>query len=181
MGSRLWILDTLAHVILLSVSKIHIIPKGGVHKDMKKRRLLALAALLSVAFLAALFILTAAADSTAAYLPGITSKDDYPNGCVDCHKKESDKNDYRLITALAQIKGHPDVAKIVKKVPNDCALCHKGGSGKAPALSNLVHEVHFTNAAKNAFVTVYKGACLNCHQLTVDTGDMKVKSGAANW
>jgi mono/diheme cytochrome c family protein len=121
-----------------------------------------------------------AADASSVFLPGITVKDEHPNGCVDCHKN-ADK-DYRLNVALTQIKGHPNIAKVVKKVPDGCAMCHKaGGSGKAPALANVVHEFHYKDAAKNAFVTYYQGACLNCHQLNVDNGEMKVKSGAANW
>jgi hypothetical protein len=149
---------------------------------MKKRRLIVLGALLAAGFFAVIISLAAASDATTAFLPGITVKDEHPNGCVDCHKNAGEKQDYRLNVALAQIKGHPNIAKIVKKVPNDCTMCHKaGGSGKAPALANVLHESHYKDAAKSAFITVYQGACLNCHQLNTDTGDMKVKSGPANW
>jgi len=148
---------------------------------MKKRRLIVTGAFLAAALCAVVISLAAASDAAAAFLPGITVKDEHPNGCVDCHKTAGDK-DYRLNAALAQIKGHPNIAKVVKKVPDGCAMCHKaGGSGKAPALANVVHEFHYKDAAKNAFVTVYQGACLNCHQLNTDNGEMKVKSGAANW
>jgi hypothetical protein len=146
---------------------------------MNRKRVLWLSALLTVGFLATILSLTAASDDSTVLLPGITTKDEHPNGCVDCHSKQGDK-DYRLNTLPAQIKGHPDISKIVKKVPNDCTFCHKG-SGKAAALANALHKVHFQDPAKNAFVTVYKGLCLNCHQLDLATGAMKVKSAPANW
>ncbi len=146
---------------------------------MNKRRGMFLAGSLVVGLIGAIAVLTAAA-APAPVLPGITGKDGLPNGCVDCHKKDG-ANDYLLTTALKKIKGHPDVTKIVKTVPTDCALCHKGGAGKPPAIAQIAHEFHYKNAATNVFVTAYGGQCLNCHSLNADTGVMKVKSAAANW
>jgi hypothetical protein len=120
-----------------------------------------------------------AQSADAAFLPGITSKDAYPNGCVDCHIDQGGK-DSRVIAELAKISGHPKVDKIVKTVPKDCLLCHKAGP-KPPVFSQAMHKVHFQDPSTNAFVTQYKGTCLNCHSLDLATGVMGVKSGPRNW
>lgn len=147
---------------------------------MNKRRILILSSLLAVGLLAAVLGLTAASSASTALLPGITTKDEHPNGCVDCHIKVSDKQDFRLVNLPTLVKGHPDISKIVKKLPDGCMLCHKG-TGKAPKLSNVLHVVHFKGGADNHFVSDYQGQCLNCHQLNIATGDMTMKSGPANW
>lgn len=113
-------------------------------------------------------------------LPGITSKDSYPNGCVDCHKDQRDGKDFRVIGELANVSGHPKVEKIVKTVPKDCFICHKTG-GKAPEFNLVMHRVHFEKPAANAFVTAFKGACLTCHALDQGTGVISVKIGPKNW
>jgi cytochrome c5 len=146
---------------------------------MKKRNLKILAVILTVGLAGVIVALTAAAAS-APVLPGITSKDNYPNGCVDCHKKDG-ATDNRLNAVLAKIKGHPDISKVVKTIPADCEMCHKGGTGKAPLIAQVAHEFHYKEAATNVFVTTYGGQCLNCHALVVDTGVMKTKPGPANW
>jgi len=119
-----------------------------------------------------------AADS--AFLPGITTKDEHPSGCVDCHISQGEGKDYRVPAELAKITGHPKIDKIVKTVPKDCLICHKNGP-KPPVFSQAMHKVHFRNPKGNAFIAVYKGACLNCHSLDIDTGVMSVKSGPKNW
>jgi hypothetical protein len=124
--------------------------------------------------------LTAASAGDAPFLPGITAKDENPNGCVDCHKNLGEGKDYRVIAELANVKGHPKIDKIVKTVPKDCTMCHKAG-GKVPELNLVIHKVHYRKPAENVFVNVYKGACLNCHSLDADTGAMGVKSGPKNW
>ena len=68
-----------------------------------------------------------AADNAKPYLPGITVTDDHPNGCVDCHKNQGEGKDYRLNVSLAQVEGHPKIDAIVKKLPQDCMMCHKEG------------------------------------------------------
>ena len=145
---------------------------------MKTRRII-LGFCLLAGFLAVVVTLMAAT-APLVLLPGITSKDENPNGCVDCHKILANKQDYRLTISLAQVKGHPDITKIVKKVPSDCAMCHKAGSN-APALNTLVHKVHYSQPLENPFIATYKGSCLNCHSLDAASGEMKVKSGQSNW
>ena len=125
-------------------------------------------------------MLSAASAGDAPVLPGITAKDENPNGCVDCHKNQGEGKDYRLSAGLAKIKGHPNVEKIVKVAPKDCTMCHKAG-GKVPELSLVVHKAHFDKPTENAFVTVYKGQCLACHALDLKTGAMSTKSGPKNW
>lgn len=113
-------------------------------------------------------------------LAGITADDQHPNGCVDCHVKVSDEKDYRMPAELKNIEKHPPVEKLVKVVPNDCLKCHKEGA-KAGAFNQVIHEVHFSNPKENHFVSNYKGDCLNCHTLDMNTYKMSVKSGPANW
>ena len=144
---------------------------------MSKRRIVFVAGLL--AGLAGIVLILGAAADSSVWLPGITSKDDTPNGCVDCHKALG-KEDDRLPVLLGKIKDHPDVTRIVKKVPTDCMICHKAGSKVAP-LNIFLHKVHYANPAGNAFVTTNKGSCLNCHSLDAASGEMKIKSGPSNW
>lgn len=133
-----------------------------------------------LAILGGAVALSAQSVGDAPFLPGITAKDENPNGCVDCHKSQGEGKDYRVTAELAKIKGHPKVEKIVKTVPKDCAMCHKEG-GKVAALNLVMHKVHYQKPADNTFVKVYKGACLNCHSLDMNTGAMSVKSGPKNW
>jgi cytochrome c553 len=126
----------------------------------------------------AVIVLSAASTGDAAFLPGISGKDENPNGCVDCHKN-ADK-DYRINAELAKVSGHPKIDKIVKTVPKDCAICHKAG-GKVAELNIVMHKAHYSKPAENAFVTVYKGSCLHCHALDLNTGVMSVKGGPKNW
>ena len=112
-------------------------------------------------------------------LSGVTVKDEYPNGCVDCHT-QSGENNYRLNTELKNLNGHPDITKITKTVPKDCAMCH---TPKLPAgsLNLITHKSHYQNPSKNSFISDYQGDCLACHSLNLSTGEMSVKSGPKNW
>lgn len=147
---------------------------------MNKRRVIVFSSLLVGGLLAAVLGLTAAANAPTPLLPGITAKDEHPNGCVDCHIKIDETKDYRLVNLPKTVKGHPDISKIVKKLPEGCELCHNGKS-KAPDLPLVLHKIHFKGGAENHFVAFYQGQCLNCHQLNMETGAMTVKSGPANW
>ncbi len=143
---------------------------------MKHSKSLILIIAVLVLFLGA--VMSASAQDTLK-LSGITTTDDHPNGCVDCHK-QSGGNDYRLNTALKEISGHPDVTKIVKTVPKDCGMCHKPNSS-AGSLTLQVHKIHFENPDENHFISNYQGECLACHSLDLATGEMSVKSGPKNW
>lgn len=136
---------------------------------------------LTVVLIATVFLFGAAVMMFAqdAFLPGITSSDDHPNGCIDCHKS-TDSGDYRLHIELKNIGGHPDVTNIVKTLPDDCMFCHKEGA-KAGALNLVTHQFHYENPGDNHFVSGYQGACLHCHSLDTNTWEMTVKSGPKNW
>jgi cytochrome c551/c552 len=121
------------------------------------------------------FIITSVCGADVTSLSGITTKDPRPNGCVDCHK-----GDTSIPAVVNKIENHPPVDKIAKTVPNDCFMCHKEDT-KAGVLDVATHKQHFSNPEKNEFVTKYKGDCLNCHSLDMNTFKMGVKSGPANW
>lgn len=134
-------------------------------------------------------------------IPGLTAKDAYPNGCVDCHVngKDGDKRLSPLMTAWAsavpaalvektkassadpsKIKGkHLAVPKVTANIPQMCLnACHKKGSTIAPSFAQLLHTIHLTGGAQNRFMTDYQGECTHCHKLDPKTGAWKMPSGA---
>lgn len=113
-------------------------------------------------------------------LSGITVEDAHPNGCVDCHSQQSDGHHDRIDIVVNAIADHPNITPIVKKVPEDCAMCHRPGVA-AGALNTQVHRIHYENPGENHFIADYNGECLACHALNTATGEMTVKSGQKNW
>lgn len=103
--------------------------------------------------------------------------DETPMGCVSCHV-EKDGKDMRLPQMLGRIKGHPNVAGMVKEAPTGCTMCHKKGP-KPPALSEAVHKAHF--GADKPFVKTYGFACTACHKMDGATGKVSMKNGPKNW
>ena len=133
-------------------------------------------------------------------IPGITSKDAYPNGCVDCHVagKDGDMRMSALMTTWAsavpaalvaqakaasadpsKIKGkHLAMANVKSNVPETClTLCHKKGSTIAPPFGQLMHVIHLVGA-QNKFLTANQGECTYCHKLDQKTGTWMVASGS---
>jgi hypothetical protein len=134
-------------------------------------------------------------------IPGLTARDAFPNGCVDCHTSMSKAGDTRLSTLLAnwskavepalvdrakaasadpsKVKGkHPPVPKAGANVPQTClATCHRQGSKVAPAFATLMHAVHLTGE-KNQFMANFQGECTHCHKLDQKTGAWRMPSGA---
>ncbi len=138
-------------------------------------------------------------------IPGITSEDGHPNGCVDCHRVAGENRDYRMSTAVeewategapeevmeiaeaswpgVELTGkHPDVAQFVQDqpMPDSCLTCH-GEQGSMP-LAEALHTYHFAGGGENHFVSSYDGRCLQCHTMNADTanpptGAMGIKSG----
>lgn len=140
-------------------------------------------------------------------IPGVTAEDTHPNGCVDCHRKAGEDQDYRLSTAIAEwasegapeeliewseaawpnasLSGqHPGVSGFVasQTLPDSCYNCHGEGSGMP--LKPLLHTVHFAGGGDNHFVSGYDGRCLHCHAMNTDTefpypptGKVEIKSG----
>jgi hypothetical protein len=146
---------------------------------------------------------TPAASQTSAsrQIPGITAKDVYPNGCVDCHVAGKD-GDIRLSTLMAKwttavpaaladkakassadpskIKGkHLPMPNVKANTPQTClAGCHKKGSTMAPPFAQLMHAIHLTGGGQNRFLSVNQGECTHCHKLDQKTGAWKMPSGA---
>jgi hypothetical protein len=134
-------------------------------------------------------------------IPGITAKDAYPNGCVDCHVAAKD-GDMRLSVLLAKwtaaapaalvekaraasadaskIKGkHLAIANVKANIPQTClSACHKKGSVIAPPFAQLMHLIHLTGGAQNRFLTANQGECTYCHKLDQKTGLWKIANGA---
>ncbi len=131
--------------------------------------------------------------------PGVTAKDAYPNGCVDCHLAGKD-GDMRMSALMAKwttvvpealvakakaasvdaskIKGkHLAVPNVKANIPQTCLTCHKKGSTIAPPFATLMHTIHLLGGSQNRFLTANQGACAHCHKLDQKTGAWKIASG----
>jgi hypothetical protein len=128
----------------------------------------------------AIFVLTGLHPTQGALLPGVTVEDEHPNGCVDCHANMGPNRDFRLNVSLGELEGHPPIDFIVKTLPDGCGLCHKEGTAAGP-ISLITHENHYHDADENNFISIYGGACLNCHSLDPSSGLVGMKSGPKNW
>ena len=146
---------------------------------MKKRTAILF---ISLVFLVSGFILSfpVLTDEGTAGLPGITSKDSTPNGCIDCHTNKGASGDSRLNMLLKKNENHIDITAIVKTVPKDCYMCHKEGT-ETGSLSLTTHKSHYENPMDNDFLVKDGGSCLSCHALNPATGDMTVKNASKNW
>lgn len=108
------------------------------------------------------------------------SADDYPDGCVDCHK-QSERRDFRINTLLARI-GHGRGGERTLVIPEGCARCHAtSGEGSAGSLSKLIHSIHYEEPEQNRFVKTYGGDCLSCHAIDASSGKVRIRSGERNW
>lgn len=113
-------------------------------------------------------------------LPGVTAKDPFPKGCVSCHIKTPKGDERRLSADIRKVKGHPDVSQMMKVIPKDCAMCHKGGPKPAP-INTAIHKAHYSKQSASLFVKQFGGSCLACHAMDAKTGAVTVKSGPKNW
>jgi len=122
-----------------------------------------------------------------------------PGGCVDCHVKgaTADLRLSVLMAALAKqvdpallarsqaaapkgakLKGkHPNVAAMLKSIPDGCLKCHTRTSKTIPALSQLMHVIHLAPGAEHDAFAKAAGACASCHKLDPATGAQPVPSG----
>lgn len=134
-------------------------------------------------------------------IPGITAKDQFPRGCVDCHVNYTDqKMDLRFSTLMKQwtekvdpqllkrvagsaptgvtLKGkHPPVLGTLKNVPAGCLPCHGRTSTMAPPFSKMMHALHLSGGKDNRFLTQFQGECMHCHKLNAATGAWSLPSG----
>lgn len=136
---------------------------------MKKALLLVVAI---VTFVLALSMVALAADQPQKVeIPGINAPDTKPDGCVSCHTKRSETQDYSLPAELANLHKegkHPSVK--VSSAPQDCLTCH------GDTFKNVMHKAHLVGD-ENHFIASYQGQCMYCHALDKATGAMTVKSG----
>ena len=133
-------------------------------------------------------------------IPGITAKDPYPNGCVDCHINYVDmKMDTRFSTlmklwsekvepkllAKAEAAGptglvlkgkHPKSPAVLKDIPAKCVVCHGKSSKTAPPFANLIHSIHLTGGEENHYLKAFQGECTFCHKLDRKTGRLTMPS-----
>jgi hypothetical protein len=110
----------------------------------------------------------------APYLPGITSSDPNPEGCVSCHK-----GTMLLKTKLDALK-HRNIDGKVEVIPTDCKSCHSEEGG-LDTIGNIAHSMHYASGSTSDFVVKHQGSCLNCHALATGNGEVTVKSGKRNW
>lgn len=134
-------------------------------------------------------------------IPGITSTDAFPNGCVSCHVNMPHKGiDVRLSTSMKrwvdqvdpelmekvrgsasqgmQLRGkHPPALKALENIPTACMSCHTATSKVAPSFSRMLHAIHLTGGNDNHFMTLFQGECTHCHKLNSQTGGWSMPSG----
>ena len=139
-----------------------------------KIRIPTLAVIVALLLAAPLVPAGIATGADAPYLPGITSNDPNPDGCVSCHKGEMS-----LKNKLAELK-HRSIDGKVTVVPTDCNSCHNEEQG-LDTTASIAHSMHYASGSKSEFVTKHQGSCLNCHQLSTGDGKVTVKSGKKNW
>ncbi len=152
--------------------------------------------LLFVALTLAMAI-TAAAKPAAREIPGITGKDVFPRGCVDCHTGKPgnpvplsaviksfsarvDPKDLARLQAFAPkgltLKGkHPPVP--IKDVPANCFRCH-AATKSAPPFAALIHGIHLTGGETNPFLTKFGGECTHCHKFNAANGQWSIGTGS---
>ena len=106
-------------------------------------------------------------------IPGITAKDAFPAGCVDCHVKEHRLS--VLLKAPTRKKKHPPVA--TKDIPAACMKCHPATSKTIP-FAPLMHKAHLAKGDASEFVKQFGGECTHCHKLDKATGRWALPSGA---
>jgi len=127
-------------------------------------------------------------------IPGLTSADPYPEGCVGCHINMPELGiDARLSTVLKQLGEqvpppllstarkaidpkavlagrHPPVPFAFRDIPQACILCHRSLAGTAPVFSRLMHLIHLTGGDNNRFLGQFQGECTLCHKLDLNSG-----------
>jgi hypothetical protein len=131
-----------------------------------------------------LIIAVAASAEPARKIPGITVKDVYPHGCVDCHTGKAGMpatiaNLLASSNAAAKAKAfvgtfalkgkHPPITS-VKEIPAGCTKCHVAAGKFAPPLPPMMHGVHLTGGDANAFLNTFGGECTHCHKFNSATG-----------
>lgn len=134
-------------------------------------------------------------------IPGITAKDVFPSGCVNCHLNFVDRNmDTRISTLFIKWKEevdpgllvkaqaaspagviltgkHPSATESLDDIPRACIECHGTMSQNAPAFSQMIHLIHLTGK-ENHYMALFQGECTHCHKFNQDTGKWIIPSSA---
>ncbi len=153
--------------------------------------------LLSLALSLAIAITAVAKPTPVREIPGITGKDAYPRGCVDCHTGKganpaplsavirtfSGRVDPKELARLQMfspkgmtLKGkHPPVP--IKEVPMNCFRCH-AATKSAPPFAALIHGIHLTGGEANGFLTKFGGECTHCHKFNAADGTWWIGIGS---
>jgi hypothetical protein len=135
-------------------------------------------------------------------IPGITTDDPYPNGCVDCHINYPEMNmDTRFSTLMKLwrvrvdsllmekvkdsapegmiLKGkHPNAPASFNNIPGDCMICHSKKSKTVPPFAKMIHKIHLTGGEENPFLTLFQGECTYCHKLNLSNGSWMMPSAS---
>ena len=134
-------------------------------------------------------------------IPGLTTADHFPGGCVDCHINMPERNqDERISTLMARwskdagpkllkhaqaaaptglkLKGsHPNVPGSLKNIPAACMGCHGRTSKTAPPFVAMLHSIHLTGGGESHYLTIFQGECTSCHKMDAKTGAWSMPSG----
>lgn len=152
------------------------------------------------------FLMVGAQQTGVPAWPGITTTDDKPNGCMDCHRLTANR-DLRLSTTLrlwatqgspkeainvAQavfpratvlLGRHPDVTQIITTgavpIPTQCIACHKSQGRPITAVIHLLHLSQNPDFVSKRFTFTERSGnnCTSCHAVNVNTGPMTIKAG----
>lgn len=134
-------------------------------------------------------------------IPGVTTVDTHPHGCVSCHIDMPDIGvDARFSTAIriwerevpsklmaiaqratspgVTLQGkHPPVPLPLADIPSSCMACHGADSESAPPFNRLLHLAHYSGGGENHFLTQFGGECTLCHKMDPETGAWTLPSG----
>lgn len=131
-------------------------------------------------------------------IPGLTTEDRFPGGCVDCHVNDVETGmDHRLSTLLTRwneavepevlefarsvsgpaviLEGsHPRVPAARMEIPGDCLVCHESGLDDVVPLAPFLHKVHLAGGEQSVFLRIFQGECTHCHKLDVQSGQWRI-------
>jgi hypothetical protein len=136
-------------------------------------------------------------------IPGLTSEDRFPRACVDCHIVVPDTGmDQRLSTRLRVEQPNPQMLARIRAVlpqtirivgrhprlpdpsfsniPAYCLLCHRDSQTSLPPLGAMMHAIHLTGGRENRYLTLFGGACTNCHKFNAANGRWSIPSAPEN-
>jgi hypothetical protein len=133
-------------------------------------------------------------------IPGITTDDQFPAACVDCHLNYREMGkDTRLSTIIGRwaeqvdpeilevaravaaperpLRGaHPKVDISHQPIPEVCMDCHEDGTDNAIPLAPFLHKIHLAGPTETVFLSVFQGECTHCHKFDKARGEWRIPS-----